>query len=290
MSVARSGVSRWREPSRCDWNSAPSSLITRRVGQAEHLKATAVGEDRVIPADEAVKPAPARDQLVAGPQEQVIGVAEDDLGAELFQVALAHRLDGALRADRHERRRLHHAVRGRELAAARGAVDVSQREAGTSNTLTISTCEETSRWRDLRWTLRRARGLGRVGGVDLQASGSRAATRRCRSGSKRTAAGRSAGDGADGDLRRRGPGQRPRARRSRRSNRPRRSPAPGSTSSFRFCTGRTERTAPSRACSSWPTCRTSARRARVGRRHGQGGDEDALRGAQACRSCRTSSS
>ena len=82
MSVAFSGVSRCAEPSRCDRKRAPSSSIVRAIGEAEHLVAAAVGEDRSGPADEAVQPAAPRDQVVAGPQIQMIGVAEQDLGAE----------------------------------------------------------------------------------------------------------------------------------------------------------------------------------------------------------------
>ena len=74
-------------------------------GQAEDLIAAAVGEDRPLPADERVQPAAARDEIVAGPQIQVIGVAEQDLGAERFEIAMRDALHGALRADRHERRR-----------------------------------------------------------------------------------------------------------------------------------------------------------------------------------------
>ena len=80
-----------------------------------------------------MEPAAPRDQLVAGPQKQVIGVAEDDLGAGIAQVAMKRGLDRALRADRHERRRLHHAVRRVELAAARRAIGAVQRETETSS-------------------------------------------------------------------------------------------------------------------------------------------------------------
>ena len=68
---------------------APSSSMRARRRQAEDLIAAAVGEDRPVPADEAVQPAAPRDQLVARPQVQVIGVAEDDLGAEILEVARA---------------------------------------------------------------------------------------------------------------------------------------------------------------------------------------------------------
>ena len=85
--------------------------------QAEHLVAAAVGEDRPVPADEAVQAAGARDEVGAGPQEQVIGVAEDDLRAELVELPVRHRLHRAARADRHEHRRLDDAVRRTQLAA-----------------------------------------------------------------------------------------------------------------------------------------------------------------------------
>ena len=74
------------------------------------------------------RPPRRRDQLVAGPQMQVIGVAEDDAGADFVEVARRHRLHRALRADRHEDRRLDRPVRGDELSAARGAVLMGERE------------------------------------------------------------------------------------------------------------------------------------------------------------------
>ena len=60
-----------------------------------------------------------RDQFVARPKIEVVGVAENDFGAHVFQMLGRERLDGPLGADRHERRGLDHAVRGREVAAAR---------------------------------------------------------------------------------------------------------------------------------------------------------------------------
>src|SRR5438874_12404189 len=97
--------------------------------EAEHLVAAAVGEDRMRPADEAMKAAAARDQLIAGTQIQVIRIAENDLRARFFEVAVAHRLHAPLRADGHERRRLDAAVRRPALAEASGAVGREQREA-----------------------------------------------------------------------------------------------------------------------------------------------------------------
>ena len=39
------------------------------------------------PADERVQAAGARDQIVAGAQVQMVGVAEDDLGARVLEIA-----------------------------------------------------------------------------------------------------------------------------------------------------------------------------------------------------------
>ena len=96
----------------------------------------------------------------------------------VLEVAVQRRLDRALRADRHEGRRLDDAVRRLELAAARGAVGAVQSEArmvqpptfGSSEGVgLVCTREETSRRRDLRRPIRRARGVGRLGRLHLQA-------------------------------------------------------------------------------------------------------------------------
>ena len=92
MSTAFSGVSRCAEPSRCDRKRAPVLVDRAPRGEAEHLIAAAVGEDRPRPADERVKAAAPRDQIVAGPQVQVIGVAQENLGAELFEIPVESRL------------------------------------------------------------------------------------------------------------------------------------------------------------------------------------------------------
>ena len=74
------------------------------------------------PVHERVQAAKRRDALGARPQHQVIGVAEQDVGAGRAHGRGVHALDGRLRADRHEGGRAHRAVRGRNLAEARGAV------------------------------------------------------------------------------------------------------------------------------------------------------------------------
>ena len=78
-----------------------------QLRQAEDLEAAAVGQDRAVPAHERDAGRPSsRMSSLPGPQVQVIGVPEDDLGADLAQVDRGHGLDRALGADRHEDRRL----------------------------------------------------------------------------------------------------------------------------------------------------------------------------------------
>ena len=62
-----------------------------QLGEAHHLEAAGVGEDRPVPAHEAVQAAEPGDALGARPQHQMIGVGEDDVGA------------GGLRAGRRRR-------------------------------------------------------------------------------------------------------------------------------------------------------------------------------------------
>src|SRR5690606_19503489 len=61
-------------------------------------------------------------------QEQVEGIAEDDLRAQFLDLPRQHALDRAVGADRHERRRLDGAARERDAAAAGGAVGAEQLE------------------------------------------------------------------------------------------------------------------------------------------------------------------
>src|SRR5258705_7262436 len=97
--------------------------------ETEHLVAAAVGQHGMRPADEAVQaPAPG-DQLVAGTQIQVIGVAEDHLRACLLEVTVAHGLDASLRAHGHERGGLDDPVGRAKFAEASGTVTAAEREA-----------------------------------------------------------------------------------------------------------------------------------------------------------------
>src|SRR5205823_5251891 len=93
------------------------------AAQAEDLKAAGIGEDGVGPGHETMQTAELADKLGAGTQEQVIGVRQQDLDAQLFgEVALSEAFDGGLGADGHEYRRFDRAVRGVEPAGARAGL------------------------------------------------------------------------------------------------------------------------------------------------------------------------
>ena len=96
--------------------------------EAEHLEAARIGENRPLPAHEAVQPAVRRDDVDARAQPQVKRVAQDDLRADVEQFVGRHRLDRAVGADRHEDRRVDDAVRQRQSAAARRAAAGVDRE------------------------------------------------------------------------------------------------------------------------------------------------------------------
>ena len=82
-------------------------LVDRAAGrEAEHLIPAAVGEDRPRPAHEAMEAAASGNQIVPGPKREVVGVAEQDLRAERFEIAMRDALHRALRGNRHERRRV----------------------------------------------------------------------------------------------------------------------------------------------------------------------------------------
>ena len=96
-----------------------------QVGEAEHLEAAGVGEDRPVPAHEPMQTAEARDALRGRTQAEVVRVAEDHLRAGGTQVAGREGLHRRLGADRHELRRVDRPVRRHEPAepgTAHGAV------------------------------------------------------------------------------------------------------------------------------------------------------------------------
>ena len=80
--------------------------------QAHHLKTAAVGQDRVRPRHETVQPARLANQFVAGAKIKMIGVAQQDLHPQRFQLILRHALHRAAGAYGHKDGRLDHAMRG----------------------------------------------------------------------------------------------------------------------------------------------------------------------------------
>ena len=99
-----------------------------QLAEAHHLIAAAVGQDRPFPAHEPVQPAKLCDAFRAGPQHQMIGVAEDDVRAARAHLLRPHRLDRRRRSDRHERRRPDLAALHGDDAGASGTVGGSNRE------------------------------------------------------------------------------------------------------------------------------------------------------------------
>src|SRR2546427_8763863 len=94
--------------------------------QAHHLEASAVGEDRMRPGDEAVQAAGGPHGLVPGPQVKMIGVGQQDLDAQPLEILLGHAFDAARRADRHEGGSLDDSVGRMEEAGARAGARVAR--------------------------------------------------------------------------------------------------------------------------------------------------------------------
>ena len=89
------------------------------VGQAENLKAARVGQDRAVPAVEAVETSGTLENFGSGPQIEVVGIAQNDL--RLYVVAELVAVDGLDRPDRahgHEDRCGDSAVVGRDNPGA----------------------------------------------------------------------------------------------------------------------------------------------------------------------------
>ena len=89
-----------------------------QLGKAEHLKTAAIGQDRLVPVHEFVQPTHLLHQIRTGANIQVIGIAQNDLRTDLFDLRRRHPLDRGLCADRHEDRGLNRAMAGFEDTAA----------------------------------------------------------------------------------------------------------------------------------------------------------------------------
>ena len=100
------------------------------MGEAEELEAAAVGQDRPVPAHEAVQAAERGDHLFAGPQREMIGIAQDHLRPALADVFDLQPFDACLRGDGHEGGHIHRrrAAWKRPPAAPHLGIDVQQAE------------------------------------------------------------------------------------------------------------------------------------------------------------------
>ena len=97
--------------------------------QRVHLKAAAIGQDRSLPAIEAVQTAGFLQHLQAGAQVKVIGVAQTNLCLNVVdQLMLMHCLDRGRRTDGHEDRCLNRAVIGLDAPGAGAGLGVGMLE------------------------------------------------------------------------------------------------------------------------------------------------------------------
>ena len=96
--------------------------------QRENLEATGIGKNRPRPLHERMEPAEVPHDLHAGPDEKVIGISENDLRAERGQFVGRNAFHRALRADRHEDRRLDRPVTRDQPAAARFGLGIGVEE------------------------------------------------------------------------------------------------------------------------------------------------------------------
>src|SRR2546426_2022646 len=84
-----------------------------QIRKTEDLIPSRVGENRMGPGHELVQTAELADEFVAGSQIEMIGIREDNFGAELLERFLTQALNGRGGADGQEERRFDRAVRRR---------------------------------------------------------------------------------------------------------------------------------------------------------------------------------
>src|SRR5262249_3337655 len=115
--------------------------------KAIDLKAAAIGEDRPPPAHEAMQPAQLGNQLIAGPQGEVVGVAEENLHADLFKLRGRESFDGGLVADGRENGRFDDTMGSGKPAAPRAAIGVQEVESKRHAPILADTpCRSGSNW------------------------------------------------------------------------------------------------------------------------------------------------
>jgi hypothetical protein len=102
------------------------SSATGPVPHREDLEAARVGDHGSVPAHEAAHPAEALDQLGPRREEEVERVRENHLEAELRGLGDLERLHDRLGRERHERRRVHLAMREAQRAGAGARAGVAR--------------------------------------------------------------------------------------------------------------------------------------------------------------------
>ena len=82
-----------------------------QLHERENLIPAAVGENRPIPTHEIVQAAKMLDDVESRPNEQVVGVSQNNLRIQLAEFARTDALHAALCSHRHKRGRIDHAMR-----------------------------------------------------------------------------------------------------------------------------------------------------------------------------------
>src|SRR5262249_51531533 len=88
-------------------------------GEAEDLKAAAIGQNSAIPGHELMQTAKLIDQQVGRTQIEMISIAENNPCAEFFQHLLGQSLNRTLCTDRHKGRRFDNSVRSGNTPGSR---------------------------------------------------------------------------------------------------------------------------------------------------------------------------
>ena len=94
----------------------PAILLLGASVQGKDLVPARIGEHRARPRHQPVDPAQPLEHFRPRPQQQMIGVSQDDRRARGVQVARFQGLDRGLGAHRHEDRRINYAMRSPEAA------------------------------------------------------------------------------------------------------------------------------------------------------------------------------
>src|SRR5262249_49905551 len=109
-----------------------------KLGETPDLKSSRIGQDRPVPAHEAVKAAELAHDVVPRPQKEVRGVCEQALSVGCDQVRWRQALHTSLGRNRHEGRRVDRAVSRPHAAGPRRTVGPQELEAERAHTISIA--------------------------------------------------------------------------------------------------------------------------------------------------------